>query len=79
MLRMRTFAVRYEDGVLKPDHPLPFPPGQELSVTVVPPSDPRRWDLARLADSPSRDERYLTEAGLQDWSEMLDRTTPTPP
>jgi predicted DNA-binding antitoxin AbrB/MazE fold protein len=64
---MRTFLVRYEDGVLKPAEPLPFVPGEDLNVTLVRPPDPKRWDLARLAEPPSDDERYLTESGLGSW------------
>jgi predicted DNA-binding antitoxin AbrB/MazE fold protein len=72
MSLMRTFEVLYEDGVLKPEQPLPFSPGQKLNITVVFPSDPKRWDLARLAEPPSDDEKYLTEAGLKEWADMLD-------
>ena len=69
---MRTFEVLYEDGVLKPEQPLPFSPGQKLNVTVVGQPDPKRWDLARLAEPPSNDEKYLTETGLKEWVGMLD-------
>ena len=63
---MRTFEVLYEDGVLKPEQPLPFSPGQKLNVTVVSPPDPKKWDLARLAEPPSDDEKYLTDSGLKE-------------
>jgi hypothetical protein len=40
--RMRVYEVRYEDGVLKPKEPLPFPFGEILRVTLVRSPDPKR-------------------------------------
>jgi predicted DNA-binding antitoxin AbrB/MazE fold protein len=72
MSLMRTFEVRYEDGVLKPKEPLPFPSGESLKVTLVRPPDPKRWERWEKASAPTEEEKYLTESGLDEWSAMLD-------
>jgi predicted DNA-binding antitoxin AbrB/MazE fold protein len=69
---MKTFAVRYEDGVLKPKEPLPFVPGQSLEVVVLGPADPRLKNLERFAAEHAEELDYLTEAGLQEWVAMLE-------
>jgi len=35
--------------------------------------DPKRWDLKRLAQSGSKEDRALAEQGLADWADALDR------
>ena len=69
---MRTFEVRYEDGVLKPKEPLPFSSGENLSVTLVRPPDPKRWERWEKAAAQTDEEKYLTESGLDEWAAMLD-------
>jgi predicted DNA-binding antitoxin AbrB/MazE fold protein len=67
---MRPVEARYEDGVLKPEEPLPLQPGERVRVVVLRRTDPARWDLARLASRPDED-RALAEAGLADWADAL--------
>ena len=69
---MKTFQVRYENGVLKPMQPLPFFPGETLNVTLVRPPDPRRWERWAKAVAQTDDEKCLTESGVDEWSAMLD-------
>jgi predicted DNA-binding antitoxin AbrB/MazE fold protein len=69
---MRTFEVRYEDGVLKPKEPLPFSSGEKLSVTLVRPSDPKRWERWENASAQTEEEKYLVGSGLDAWSAALE-------
>ena len=68
---MRPVEARYEDGVLKPEEPLPLQPGERVRVLVFRRSDAARWDLDRLASEPAED-RALAEAGLAAWADALD-------
>jgi len=70
---MRTFAVLFEDGVLKPKEPLPLSPGQSLKVVLVSPSDPRWENLERFAATNAAELDFLTNAGLKEWTEMLEK------
>ena len=70
---MKTFEVRYEDGVLKPAKPLPLTPGENIAVILVRPDDPRLKNLERFVATHAEELDYLTEAGLQEWVEMLDK------
>jgi predicted DNA-binding antitoxin AbrB/MazE fold protein len=70
--RMRVYEVRYEDGVLKPKEPLPFPFGEILRVTLVRSPDPKRWERWEKAVAQTQEEKHLTESGLDEWTAMLD-------
>jgi predicted DNA-binding antitoxin AbrB/MazE fold protein len=69
---MRPVEARYEEGVLKPAEPLPLRSGERVGVVVTRLPDPKRWDLARLAQA-SPEEQELSSAGLADWASRLDR------
>jgi predicted DNA-binding antitoxin AbrB/MazE fold protein len=70
---MRFVEARYEEGLLRPTAPLALRPGETVNLLVVRRPDPRRWDLARLADpSGAEDDRILAEQGLTEWAERLD-------
>lgn len=73
---MRPVAARYENGVLRPAAPLPLRPGEQVAVIVVRRPDPARWNLDRLASQPAEDEA-LSEAGLDEWANALDREDQT--
>ena len=70
---MRDIEARYEEGLLKPETPLPLSPGERVALIVVRHPDPRRWDLERLAKSAGQEDRELAEQGLADWADALDR------
>lgn len=63
---MRVIEARYEDGLLKPETPLPLTPGERVTLIVVRHPDPRRWNLERLARSEAGEDRVLAEQGLAD-------------
>jgi predicted DNA-binding antitoxin AbrB/MazE fold protein len=69
---MRPVEARYEEGVLKPAEPLPLRSGERVGVVVIRLPDPKRWDLARLAQA-SVEDRDLSSAGLADWASRLDQ------
>lgn len=69
---MRTFEALYEDGLLKPQTPLPLRPGERVAVIVLRQPDPSRWDLDRLARVGRDEDVALSEQGLAQWSEALD-------
>lgn len=68
---MRPVEARYEDGVLKPEKPLPLRAGDRVGVIVLRRPDPARWDLQRLAAAAEEDEA-LASAGLDDWADTAD-------
>ena len=70
---MRPVEARYEDGILKPDQPLPLRPGERVGVIVVRRPDPARWDLARIAALADDEEVELSASGLDAWATDLDR------
>jgi len=72
---MRPVEARYEDGVLKPEKPLPLRAGDRVGVIVLRRPDPARWDLQRLANGSEEDEA-LASAGLEDWADALGRLDP---
>jgi predicted DNA-binding antitoxin AbrB/MazE fold protein len=69
---MRTVEALYEDGLLKPQTPLPLRPGERVGVVVLRQPDPNRWDLDRLARVGREEDVALAEQGLAQWSEILD-------
>jgi len=69
---MKTFEVRYEDGVLKPSGPLPLSPGESVEVVLIGPTDPKLRNLQRFAAEHGEDLDFLTRVGLEEWSAMLD-------
>ena len=69
---MRTVEALYEDGLLKPQTPLPLRPGERVAVIVLRQPDPNRWDLDRLARVGRDEDVALAEQGLDQWSEALD-------
>ena len=68
---MRPVGARCEDGVLKPERPLPLRAGDRVGVILVRRPDPARWDLQRLAATSEEDEA-LASAGLDEWADALD-------
>ena len=68
---MRPVDARYEDGLLKPERPLPLRAGERVRVILVRKPDPQRWDLERLAARVQEDEA-LARAGLEQWADALD-------
>jgi predicted DNA-binding antitoxin AbrB/MazE fold protein len=69
---MRRVEALYEDGLLKPQTPLPLRPGERVAVIVLRQPDPNRWDLDRLARVGREEDVALSEQGLTQWSEALD-------
>jgi predicted DNA-binding antitoxin AbrB/MazE fold protein len=69
---MRPVEARYEDGLLKPEHPLKLRQGEKVAVIVVRHPDPARWDLKRLAQAAAEDEGLAT-SGLDEWVDALER------
>ena len=69
---MRPFKAVYEDGLLKPEAPLALKQGERISLVIVRHSDPKRWDLERLAKGGLEEDRTLAEQGLAEWAAALD-------
>lgn len=57
---MGFIKARYEEGLLKPETPLPLKPGELVTLIVVCPPDPQRWNLERLARRGAAEDRALT-------------------
>ena len=70
---VRPVEARYEDGLLKPEHPLPLRAGERVGVILVRRPDPARWDLARIAATARAEDDDLARAGLDEWAAALDR------
>ena len=70
---MKTFEMRYEDGVLKPSMPLPLSPGESVEVVLIGPTDPRLKNLQRFASEHGEDLDFLTRVGLVEWCATLDK------
>lgn len=70
---MRTVEALYEDGLLKPQTPLSLRPGERVAVIVLRQPDPNRWDLRRLAGVGREEDVALSEQGLAQWNDALDR------
>lgn len=62
---MRLIEARYEEGLLRPETPLPLTPGERVALIVVRHPDPRRWDLERLAKGGAGEDRALELAELE--------------
>lgn len=69
---MRPVEARYEEGVLRPDEPLPLRPGERVRLIIVRRPGPDRWDLERLAKSGREEDLALAEQGLEQWAATLD-------
>lgn len=69
---MRIVDASYENGLLRPDEPLPLRAGERVGLILVRRPDPDRWDFDRLAGIANREDRALSELGLADWAETLD-------
>ena len=61
-MSMRTVEALYEDGLLRPETPLPLRQGERVAVIVLRQPDPNRWDLKRLGRV-SQAEELLAEWG----------------
>jgi predicted DNA-binding antitoxin AbrB/MazE fold protein len=68
---MRLVEAQYEDGLLRPTHPLPLGGGERVSLIVVRKPDPRRWDMERLAATSASEDIDLANAGLDSWEQQL--------
>jgi len=53
---------------------LGFRSGERVNLMVVRRADPRRWDLARLSSTSNQEDLSLSEQGLADWANSLDKT-----
>ncbi len=69
---MRVVEARYEEGLLRPDEPLPLRPGERVGLILVRRPDPKRWDLERLAATGQDEDLALAEQGLAEWAAALD-------
>jgi predicted DNA-binding antitoxin AbrB/MazE fold protein len=68
---MRSIVASYENGLLKPAHPLPLSPGEKVEILFVRKPDLTRWDLERLAVHGVNDHE-LSVAGLDAWATGLE-------
>ena len=71
---MRLVEAQYEDGVLRPVERLGLRSGERVNLMVMRRADPRRWDLGRLSAASNQDDRTLSEQGLAEWADSLDRS-----
>lgn len=69
---MRPIEAVYEDGLLKPEEPLALKQGERVSLLIVRHSDPKRWDLERLAKGGLEEDLTLAAQGLAEWAAALD-------
>ncbi len=69
---MRPIEAVYEDGLLKPETPLALKQGERVSLFIVRHSDPKRWDLERLAKGGLEEDLTLAMQGLAEWAAALD-------
>lgn len=69
---MRPIKAIYEDGLLKPQAPLALKQGECVSLLIVRHSDPKRWDLERLAKGGLEEDLALAQQGLAEWAAALD-------
>jgi predicted DNA-binding antitoxin AbrB/MazE fold protein len=70
---MRPVEATYENGLLKPEHPLQLRPGERVGVILVRRPDPSRWDLERIAAAVGSEDDELAALGVDDWSAELER------
>lgn len=70
---MRRIEAEYQDGVLKPTHPLRLKQGERVSVMVLRSPDAARWDLSRLARTGTTEDKELSTTGLDAWAADLVR------
>lgn len=71
---VRSVEAQYENGVLRPVERLGLRPGERVNLIVMRRPDPRRWDLARLANTSNEEDLSLSEQGVADWASSLDET-----
>jgi predicted DNA-binding antitoxin AbrB/MazE fold protein len=69
---MRPIEAVYKDGLLKPEAPLALKQGERVSLLIVRHSDPKRWDLERLAKGGLEEDLTLAKQGLAEWAASLD-------
>lgn len=67
---VRPVEARYEDGLLKPERPLPLRAGERVGLILLRRPDSDRWDLGRLSSTAHEDES-LAAAGLDQWADAL--------
>ena len=65
--------ARYEEGVLRPVHPLALRPGERVNLIVVRRPDPDRWNMHRLTSLDQDEADGLAERGLGAWADALDK------
>jgi predicted DNA-binding antitoxin AbrB/MazE fold protein len=70
---MRLVEARYEEGLLRPETPLTLKPGERVGLIVVRQPDPKRWNLARLAQLGPEEDLALASQGLAEWVDALHR------
>jgi predicted DNA-binding antitoxin AbrB/MazE fold protein len=69
---VKPVEASYENGLLKPAKPLPLTEGEQVRVIVVRKSDPKRWNLKKIAALSEPEDVHLAEAGLDDWAATLE-------
>lgn len=69
---VKLVEAQFENGVLRPDEQLHLRSGERVSLMIIQKPDPRRWNLAALADSGGADDLALAEQGLAEWVEALE-------
>ncbi len=71
--RMGIIEAEFKNGVLRPMRRLPLRAGERVGIVVVRRPDPARWNLDRLSQLASAEDKALAEEGLGDWATALDR------
>jgi predicted DNA-binding antitoxin AbrB/MazE fold protein len=59
-----TVTATFEDGILRPDQPLPLSPGQRVTLVVEIPEQPRIWpeNVAEIYRELADEDRRLAAA-----------------
>ena len=73
MMVVRLVEAQYENGVLRPVERLSLRSGERVNLILVRRPDPRRWDLARLSGTSNQEDLSLSEEGIADWADSLDK------
>lgn len=70
---MEIIEAEFENGVLRPLRRLALRPGERVGIVVVRRPDPARWNLDRLSQAATAEDKKLAEEGLSDWAAALAR------
>jgi predicted DNA-binding antitoxin AbrB/MazE fold protein len=69
---VKPVEASYENGLLRPAKPLPLAEGEQVRLIVVRKSDPKRWDIKKIAALSDPEDLQLAETGLDDWATTLE-------